>query len=319
VGGAAAAVSPTGRTGARAVAGGVVLVAAASVVAWALAQPLNSLAGTSTRALADCAAVVTVGLTVVPMLDSGRHRDELARAAAGPLTVAAAVWLLAELARMTVVAAQAVDVPAGRVGVPTFVEFATHTAPGRSVTFCALAAAAVWVFTAAAPRTAPWAVASAGVAGAGLAARTLSGHLAESSLGGAAVAVHALAAAVWCGALAALLVTVGHRGQWARVLPRFSRLSLVCVGALVLAGSAGAVTMLDSVGQLWTTGYGRVLCAKLALTAAVTVLAWRNRSSWLPAAVAHRATAGLSRSRSAAELAIMAVALTFAAALAVTG
>jgi putative copper resistance protein D len=49
------------------------------------------------------------------------------------------------------------------------------------------------------------------------------------------------------------------------------------------------------------------------------VLAWRNRARWLPAARAHRTTASLSRSRSLTELAFMTVALTLAAALAVTG
>jgi copper resistance protein D len=43
------------------------------------------------------------------------------------------------------------------------------------------------------------------------------------------------------------------------------------------------------------------------------LLASHNRARWLPAARAHRATAGLSRSRSLTELAIM------AAGLAVTG
>ena len=48
-------------------------------------------------------------------------------------------------------------------------------------------------------------------------------------------------------------------------------------------------------------------------------LAWRNRARWLPAAKSHRFTAYVSRSRSLFELAIMAVALTMAAALSVTG
>jgi hypothetical protein len=61
-----------------------------------------------------------------------------------------------------------------------------------------------------------------------------------------AVAVHALAAALCCGALAALALTVEHRGQWARVLPRFFQLSLLCVATLLAAGIAGAAVTLDS-------------------------------------------------------------------------
>jgi putative copper resistance protein D len=55
------------------------------------------------------------------------------------------------------------------------------------------------------------------------------------------------------------------------------------------------------------------------LTVALTALAWRNRSIWLPAARAHRATAVVSRSRAYTELAVMAAALAAAATLAVTG
>ena len=63
----------------RPVAGGVLVVAAASVAAWSLAYPQNSLTGTLVRALADCAAVITLGLAVVPMLDTDRYRGELTR------------------------------------------------------------------------------------------------------------------------------------------------------------------------------------------------------------------------------------------------
>ena len=110
------------------------------------------------------------------------------------------------------------------------VEFAIATA-GRAGLISAAAAAVVCLAAVAAPRTAPQAVAVAGVAAAGLAARTVAGHLSESAVGGVAVAVHTLAAALWCGTLAALVLTVDYRGQWARVLPRFSQLSLLCVAA----------------------------------------------------------------------------------------
>jgi copper resistance protein D len=55
------------------------------------------------------------------------------------------------------------------------------------------------------------------------------------------------------------------------------------------------------------------------VAAVLVLLGWRNRTLWLPAARTHRATAVVSRSRSLAELAVMAVALTLAAGLAVTG
>ena len=61
------------------------------------------------------------------------------------------------------------------------------------------------------------------------------------------------------------------------------------------------------------------LLAKVAVTAVLMVLAWRNRSSWVPSARGHRVSAEVSGRRSGLELTLMAVALTLAAALAVTG
>ncbi|MHC9294638.1 copper resistance D family protein [Mycobacterium sp. LTG2003] len=303
----------------RSVGGGALVVAAAAVAAAGLSYPQNQLTGALVRAVADCAAVVTVGLAAVPMLESTRYRAELARTATRPLMVGSAIWLLAELVRLIVVAAQAAAVPVQRVGVHTVSEFVLHTTVGRSGLVAVVAAAAVCAATFLVPRTATAIVATVGAAAAGVAARTLAGHLAESPVGGLAVAVHALAAAVWCGVLAALVLTVTHRGQWARVLPRFSQLSVGCVAVLLLAGVVGALIRLHSPAELWTTGYGRLLAAKVVVTAGLLGLAWRNRAGWLPAARAHRTSASLSTNRSLAELAVMTVAVTFAAALAVTG
>jgi putative copper resistance protein D len=303
----------------RAVAGGAFVVVVASLAAWPLARQQNSLAATLVRALADGSAVVTLGLATVPMLDIDRYRGELIRRATAALTIASTVWLLAELLRLGVAAAQAAAVPVFRLGLHTTVEFALHTTAGRSGLFSAVAAGLVGLAVAAAPRSVSMNVAVAGFAAAGVAARTTTGHFSESPLGGVAVSVHTLAAALWCGVLAALMLTVEHRGQWARVLPRFSQLSLMCVAALLVGGVLGAAVTIASPGQLYATGYGRLLSAKVAVTVVLVVMAYRNRTMWLPAARSHSATAVVSRSRSLVELAIMAVALTLAAALAVTG
>lgn len=291
----------------------------AAVAGWALAYPQNSLVDSLIRAVADCSAVVTLGLVAVPMFDEPRHRAQLADRAVGPLILASAAWSVAELVRLFLGAAEAAGSTAGLVGLRTTGEFALNTAAGRSNLFCLAAALMVCVVAAVAPRTSATGVVAAGAAAMGVAGRSLVGHLSESPVGGLAVAVHTLAAALWCGALAALVLTVSHRGQWARVLPRFSQASLVCVVVLLVGGTAGAVVTLGTPADLVTTGYGRVLSAKIVVTAVLLALAWRNRAGWLPAARSHRATASVSRVRSRIELAIMAVALTLAAALAVTG
>jgi putative copper resistance protein D len=296
----------TGVTRLRVVAAGIAVVLAATVAAWALAQPQNSLSATLIRAVADCSAVVTLGLAAVPMFDVDRYRREVAERARGPLILASAVWAVAEVVRIVVEA----------------VDFAVSTTVGRSGLMCAVAAVVVGVVAALASRrqwTPATGVVLAGAAAVGMTGRSLVGHLAESPAGGLAVAVHALAAAVWCGALAALVLVIEHRGQWARVLPRFSQVSLVCVATLVVCGVAATALRLHTPAEFVMTGYGRLLSAKILLTAALTVLAWRNRIWWLPAARSHRASTDVSRLRSRIELAGMGVALTLAAALAVTG
>jgi copper resistance protein D len=96
-------------------------------------------------------------------------------------------------------------------------------------------------------------------------------------------------------------------------------LSLWCVLALLIGGIVGAVDRLGSPAELYATGYGRLLSAKIAVAAVLVLLGWRNRTIWLPAARAHRSTATVSQSRSLVELAVMAVALALAAGLAATG
>jgi putative copper resistance protein D len=295
------------------------VLALATTLAWALAQPALSPAMVAVRAIADGSAVLSLGLAVVPRLEDPRYRDELAARAARLLVAASAVWTLAELSRLALSAAQAAAIPVERLPVRTALEFAASTTPGRSGLFSLAAAALVCVLAAAAKPTEALLVSVAGLAACGIAARAVIGHLSESTVGAVAVAVHALAAAVWCGALTALAVTITGRGQWSRVLPRFSQLSLVCTGVLLVGGVVGALITVDSVRDLYDAGYGRVLLAKIVVTAALLVLAWRNRSNWLPAARAHRISAARSRSKSLTEIALMSVALTLAAALTVTG
>ncbi|MEL7209009.1 MAG: CopD family protein, partial [Actinomycetota bacterium] len=85
--------------------------------------------------------------------------------------------------------------------------------------------------------------------------------------------VHVAAGAVWVGGLVGLLVIVSGRAR--RHTPTGAlrlgmRFSTVAALALALAGVAGvalATTVLDGVGQLVTTGWGRVLTVKIVLVA----------------------------------------------------
>ena len=304
---------------ARRLSAGVLLVGAlAWALAWLLAGAQAAPAESAVRAVADVAAAAVLGLVVLPVLDEPRHRAELIRSAAGPVAVAAVVWLLAEAVRLTLSAAQAADIAVARLRLHTVVEFTT-TVGGRAALLGLAAAALVCVLALVGARTQGAAITLAASAAIGICARAVTGHAGESALGAAAIVVHILAAALWCGLLAAIALTVSHRGQWARVLPRFSGLALVCVAVLLAAGSTGALVTVPSVSALLLTGYGRLLLAKIVVAAALVLLAWFNRTRWLPAARGHRVDAEHSRRRARREVAAMVVALTLAAALAVAG
>jgi putative copper resistance protein D len=81
----------------RAVAGAALVVAVSAVLAWSLARQQNALALTLIRGVADGSAVIAFGLAVVPMLDIERYRGDPIRRGTAPLTIAGAVWLVAEL------------------------------------------------------------------------------------------------------------------------------------------------------------------------------------------------------------------------------
>jgi copper transport protein len=148
------------------------------------------------------------------------------------------------------------------------------------------------------------------------AALALSGHASTADpqlITRPAVFVHAVAAAIWAGALLPLAASL--RGGDRAPLRRFTRTIPIAVALLAATGLSLALVQLDSLAALWTTAYGRVLCAKLAAVAVLLGLAALNRVV-LTARVAagdDRASRHLRRSI-AAELLLIAVILGLVAA-----
>jgi putative copper resistance protein D len=113
-------------------------------------------------------------------------------------------------------------------------------------------------------------------------------------------AVHLLAAGAWLGALPGLVMLLGEarpREVAIRVTRGFSMLGLASVSALVLTGFVNAWYLVGDVPALVGTEYGRLLLAKLALFAAMVVLAAANRFDLTPrlAADDNRALRSLRR------------------------
>jgi hypothetical protein len=96
------------------------------------------------------------------------------------------------------------------------------------------------------------------------------------------------AVGIWLGGLAALLA--GLRGAPAGSDERVAavrRFSAVAAGGLVVVAATGlvrAVQQLSSFGELFSTGYGRGVLAKILLIVVIGAFAWRNRRRSVPAA-----------------------------------
>jgi copper transport protein len=109
----------------------------------------------------------------------------------------------------------------------------------------------------------------------------LTGHAAQTSPRSLALALdwtHLAAGSVWLGGLIGLLVLWGavRRGRRMRalaiVVPRFSRVALGAVLALVATGTAQTVEHLPTLSALWDTSYGRAILVKIGLLGGALVL-----------------------------------------------
>ncbi len=124
-----------------------------------------------------------------------------------------------------------------------------------------------------------------------LAAFLFDGHtVTEGSrvLTAAADVAHVAAGAVWAGGLVMLVHVVWlrhRRGGDVRALQLAVRFSVVAAAALVVAGGAGTVLaaiVLDSVSELWSTPWGRVLMAKVLVVAVAGAAGAYNHKVLIP-------------------------------------
>jgi copper transport protein len=92
---------------------------------------------------------------------------------------------------------------------------------------------------------------------------------------------HLLTAALWVGALLHVLRTAhrwrDHPGWTSLLIHDYARVALLGVAVVVATGTAEAIIVVPNLAALVTTTYGLVLTAKIALVAAVVVLAVLGR------------------------------------------
>ncbi len=94
--------------------------------------------------------------------------------------------------------------------------------------------------------------------------------------------LHVAAASFWLGGLVALGLALRTPGDRAPMLRSFSNVAFVSVALLAATGVTSAFAELSSVGQLWSTGYGRVLIVKTGLLFGLATIGWLNRYRLVP-------------------------------------
>ncbi len=135
---------------------------------------------------------------------------------------------------------------------------------------------------------------------------TGTGHAAPDGLPARAVdTAHVVAAGVWVGGLIVLAATSIASGPRpaGTVFAAFSRLALGAVLVLVGTGAVNGLLRLASWSQLWSTAYGQVLLAKLALVTVALLAAAGSRRH----VQQHRAAAGTVRVEALLTIAVVAV------------
>jgi copper transport protein len=143
---------------------------------------------------------------------------------------------------------------------------------------------------------------------------SLSGHASvKGGLTLLADIAHVAAGAVWTGGLAFVVIALLAAGaeRWplaARAVPPFSRLAVVSVAVLLVAGTFNAYEEVGAWRGLWDTTYGLLLLAKIALVLPVLALGVYNNRYAVPrlrAAVASVAEQRRFLRMAGAELAIV--------------
>jgi putative copper export protein len=112
----------------------------------------------------------------------------------------------------------------------------------------------------------------------------------DSVLDGVMNHVHVLAVSAWVGGIATLAVLVAaHRrltpdagAVWGQIWSRFSVVALTAVGCMVVSGSWLMWKYVGSIGDLFTTEFGRLLLLKISLVATMVAIGGVNEFLLMP-------------------------------------
>jgi len=287
----------------------VVTLAGGLMVSFVLARPDGPDLVAVPTTLALGVSVVMLGLGALPTVD--------AEPSTRVIGLLAGVWVLATLVGAWVRTADRAGIEVPDVKAGDFGDVLFSGAPEMVALVAGLLVLAWVVLNLLTGVEIPVLVVGA-LAAIGVLATSIAGHAGNDSWGPFLIGAHALAAAWWCGLLAAMLISVRGRSGWARSLPVFSGRAPWAVGVLTVTGLISGLVEIDGPANLVSSGYGRILLAKAVVLVILVGLAAWHRRRWLPAVQRHRSSETASVRAAVVELAIMAVALGLAAGLSAT-
>lgn len=272
------------------------------------------------RLLAQVSAVMTVGSLLVAVLrqapgHGGRGRETLRPAALLPVLPWALSWALSSATLVVLSTSHALGIPLAELTLTQLrALMGTSHVVGLQVTALVALAVALASTRAGTPAAGRALLVLAVL---GLLPAALDGHASTATdpdMAASAVVVHVVAASLWTGGLAAVLLHLRRSPpDLSTVLPRFSTVALACFVAVGLSGLLAATAQLGTSPASWASGYGAVVAAKVVLLVALGVLGHRHRTVTVVAALEGRS---LAFARLAAgEVVVMAAAMGLAVAL----
>jgi cytochrome c oxidase assembly factor CtaG/putative copper export protein len=195
----------------------------------------------------------------------------------------ALLWAVASTALILFTVSDLLGVPAGQLSRQAVLSFAFSVAQGQSLLWQTGLALLVVVLSRCGVSRGLAAVTAAG-AMAALLPPAFTGHSAGAGNHQVAVtslALHVLAASLWVGGLAGLLLVRRHR-RFAETAQRYSRLALGCFVATAISGAANAAVRLGTWDAL-TSRYGTLVLLKALALLAAGVIGAAHRTRTLPA------------------------------------
>lgn len=276
------------------------------------------------RVLLNLAAVVTVGLCLLPILvgyDRPARAEAVLAVARRVAAVSSLAWALCALVALVLQTAEVR--PGADVSLSAVATYVDEVVAGKALLFVAGLAVVSFGLGLAAIRVGEQVPAELRTAVALFALLPLpvTGHATNfrwHDFTMVSLELHVLGAAAWTGGLGAVVVLVAtNRTLLATALPRFSKLATVCLAVVATTGVFNGVVELSGprglVDTLFGTGYGALVLLKLSCLCLLAVLGANIRWRLLPAIVRHRRTALLAWA--ALELAVMGLAIGFAVVL----